>query len=118
SSIRHENIVDITDFGHVREGEPYYVMEYLEGETLAQRIRRAGAIPWSRARAIMLQICAALKAAHDGGVIHRDMKPDNCFLVERRGSADFVKVLDFGIAKIVTEGASKSLTQTGVVMGT
>jgi serine/threonine-protein kinase len=93
-------------------------MEYLEGETLAQRLQRRGPLPWAEARHVVLQICDALRAAHDKGVIHRDMKPDNVFLVDRSGDASFVKVLDFGIAKIVSEHAHKNLTQTGMVMGT
>ncbi|MBL4684515.1 MAG: protein kinase [Nannocystaceae bacterium] len=117
SLIRHPHIVDITDFGFVREGLPYFVMEYLEGQTLAQRIADQRRIPWPAARDIMLQICAALQAAHDKGVIHRDMKPDNIFLIDRGGNGPFVKVLDFGIAKIVAE-EDKNLTKTGTVMGT
>lgn len=117
SLIRHPHIVDITDFGFVREGLPYFVMEYLEGQTLAQRIADQRRIPWPAARDIMLQICAALQAAHDKGVIHRDMKPDNIFLIDRGGTGPFVKVLDFGIAKIVAD-EDKNLTKTGTVMGT
>jgi serine/threonine protein kinase len=118
SRIRHEHIVDITDFGYVRDGVPFFAMEYLEGCTLAERIRAEGRLPWPRARRIFLQICTALQAAHREGVVHRDMKPDNVFLVERSGEPDFVKVLDFGIAKLLTEEADRGLTQTGAVIGT
>jgi len=118
SRIRHENIVDITDFGYVRDGVPFFAMEYLEGCSLAERIRAEGRLAWPRARRIFLQICTALQAAHREGVVHRDMKPDNVFLVERSGEPDFVKVLDFGIAKIVTEEVDRGLTQTGAVIGT
>ena len=118
SRIRHEHIVDITDFGYVRDGVPFFAMEYLEGCSLAERIRAEGRLPWPRARRIFLQICAALQAAHREGVVHRDMKPDNVFLVERPGEPDFVKVLDFGIAKLLTEEADRGLTQTGAVIGT
>jgi serine/threonine protein kinase len=118
SRIRHEHIVDITDFGYVRDGVPFFAMEYLEGRTLGERIRAAGRLPWPLARRIFLQICTALEAAHHEGVVHRDMKPDNVFLVERSGEPDFVKVLDFGIAKVVTEEVDRGLTQTGAVIGT
>ena len=118
SLIEHEHIVDITDFGHVTEGVPYFAMEFLEGKTLAEVIEQDGRLPWPRARRIFLQICTALDAAHHKGVIHRDMKPDNVFLVKRAGEDQFVKVLDFGIAKLVTEDADQGLTQTGAVIGT
>ncbi|MEM6993532.1 MAG: serine/threonine-protein kinase, partial [Myxococcota bacterium] len=117
SLIRHPNSVDITDFGFVREGVPYFVMEYLEGQTLADRIAEQRRLPWPTARDVIVQICTALQAAHDKGVIHRDMKPENVFLIDRGGERPFVKVLDFGIAKIVAEG-DKNLTKTGTVMGT
>ena len=117
SRVRHPNIVDITDFGHTDRGAPFFVMEYLEGEDLKSVLRREGALPWPRVRAIGLQICAALAAAHAQGVVHRDMKPDNVFLV-RQGDLEVVKVLDFGIAKIVGGDGSQETTQTGVLLGT
>lgn len=117
SLVRNEHIVDITDFGFARDGIPYFVMEYLEGQTLASRIRDQGRMPWSQAREIIFQICEALQAAHDHGVIHRDMKPDNVFLIDRGTRTPLVKVLDFGIAKIVSDD-DKNLTRTGTVMGT
>ena len=118
STVRHPHVVDITDFGSTPDGTPYYVMEYLQGETLAQRIRRAGPLLWPQVRTIARQICDAVQAAHDHGVIHRDLKPDNVFLVARDSGPDHVKVLDFGIAKVVAEGSDEGLTQTGAVMGT
>jgi len=117
SLIRSEHIVDITDFGFARDGIPYFVMEYLEGQTLASRLQAQGRMPWKQAREVILQICNALQAAHDQGVIHRDMKPDNVFLLDRGARAPLVKVLDFGIAKIASD-ADKNLTRTGTVMGT
>jgi serine/threonine-protein kinase len=118
SSIRHENVVDITDFGETGDGQVFFVMEYLEGRELTSVMEQAGAMAWRRARELMLQILDALGAAHARGVIHRDMKPDNCFVVQRAGGRDHVKVLDFGIAKITTEDDAQSLTRTGVIMGT
>ncbi len=118
SAIRHENVVDITDYGHTPSGLPFLAMEYLVGEDLKATLRREGWLPWPRARAIILQVLAALAAAHSHGVIHRDIKPENCFRLKRGDNPDFIKVLDFGIAKVVGEDVDQHLTQTGVVMGT
>jgi len=118
SAIRHENVVDITDYGHTPSGLPFLAMEYLVGEDLKATLRREGPLPWPRARRIILQVLAGLAAAHGKGVIHRDIKPDNCFRVQRGENLDFIKVLDFGIAKVINEEVDQHLTQTGVVMGT
>jgi serine/threonine protein kinase/HEAT repeat protein len=117
NSIRHENIVDIYDFGRDPDGRAFFVMEYLEGEPLSARIKR-GAIPWSEAFPILEQTLRALKAAHDKGFVHRDLKPDNIWL-KTTDSGTEVKLLDFGIAKLVgSESPKEKLTQTGSVMGT
>jgi len=121
SMIDQENVVEITDFGATPGGSVYFVMEYLNGEDLAATIKRDGAISWSRAKPIMLQICDALAAAHDAGIIHRDMKPENCFRIRRGSNEDFVKVLDFGIAKVTSDeegGSGRNLTRTGMIFGT
>ena len=120
SRIRQENVVDITDFGYTSGGLAFLVMEYLEGEDLSTTSERDGALPWRRAVHITRQICAALTAAHAQGVIHRDMKPENVFRVQRGDDPDFIKVLDFGIAKIIDEQydpAHPSHTSSGL-MGT
>jgi len=120
SRIRHENVVDITDFGYTSGGLAFLVMEYLEGEDLSSTSHREGALPWRRAVHITRQICAALEAAHAQGVIHRDMKPENVFRVRRGEDPDFIKVLDFGIAKIIDENydpEQPSQTTSGL-MGT
>jgi serine/threonine protein kinase len=109
SRIRQENVVDITDFGYTSGGLAFLVMEYLEGEDLATTSTREGALPWRRAVRITKQICAALEAAHTGGIIHRDMKPENVFRIRRGADPDFIKVLDFGIAKIIDENYEPSL---------
>jgi serine/threonine-protein kinase len=119
SKIGHEHIVDITDFGETASGSVFFAMEFLDGMDLAGHIKSGGAMPFPRARHIMNQICRALGAAHSKGIIHRDMKPENIYLITREGRADFVKVLDFGIAKMsaLDEGSSR-LTRTGMIFGT
>ena len=109
SRIRQENVVDITDFGYTSGGLAFLVMEYLEGEDLATTSTREGALPWRRAVRITRQICTALEAAHNTGIIHRDMKPENVFRIRRGADPDFIKVLDFGIAKIIDENYEPSL---------
>ena len=121
SSIGHENVIDITDFGEMPNGQVFFAMEYLEGEDLGKLLKKSGQMPWARARRVMLQICRALQAAHSRGIIHRDMKPENCFLIHRNGIRDFVKVLDFGIAKFLEEhrdSGANPLTQVGALIGT
>ncbi len=120
NSIRHPNIVDITDFGDLA-GRPYYVMELLDGETLAARIDRRGPLDAAAAIAIGTQVASALAAAHDHGVIHRDLKPENIFLCSHPDYPDRVKVLDFGVAKLLRRdgiAVRPSDTEDGVLMGT
>ncbi len=120
SRIGHPNIVDVTDSGTMDDGSVYFVMEYLEGVELAGVIDRQGAIEVRRALDISTQVCRALSAAHCVGIIHRDLKPENIFLTVREGTSDFVKILDFGIAKSseAEEARSKKLTSPGMAMGT
>jgi tRNA A-37 threonylcarbamoyl transferase component Bud32 len=121
SSIGHENIVDVTDFGTTSDGRAFVVMEFLEGESLAQLVIRDAPLPVERSLRIGRQIASALGAAHDKGIVHRDVKPENVYLV-RRGEADYVKVVDFGVSKVVQtreEGPEwQRLTRTGMVLGT
>jgi serine/threonine-protein kinase len=119
SMIPQQNVVEITDFGDTPDGSVFFVMEHLNGEDLSDTVKREGAIPWSRVEPIMEQVCDALFAAHDVGIIHRDMKPENCFRIKRGSNEDFIKVLDFGIAKVTSdEGEGKGLTRTGMIFGT
>lgn len=122
SRIGSEHIVDISDFGETPDGSSYFVMELLDGSDLATVLQRETTLPLSRAADILLQCCKALGAAHSKGIVHRDMKPENIFLTTRDGRSDFVKIVDFGIAKmsdIETRGASgKKLTKTGMIFGT
>ncbi len=112
--INHENIVEITDFGETDDGIVYLVMEYVPGESLLKTLSQC---PFSAARALDIteQITSALARAHQMGVVHRDLKPENILLVRRKGRADFVKVLDFGIAKIMD---APSLTGSQQIFGT
>ena len=113
SSVNHNNVVGISDFG-VISGHAYLVMEYLDGETLTDLVNRGPTDPLRVAR-IGAQIARGLQAVHEKGVVHRDLKPDNIFLVEREGKKDVVKIVDFGLAKIE---AGQRLTQDGTVVGT
>jgi tRNA A-37 threonylcarbamoyl transferase component Bud32 len=121
SSIGHENIVDVTDFGTTTDGRAFVVMEFLDGESLAQLVIRDAPLPIERSLRITRQVASALQAAHAKGIVHRDVKPENVYLV-RRGEADYVKVVDFGVSKAVhtrEEGPEwQRLTRTGMVLGT
>src|SRR3954453_1428133 len=120
SRIGQENVIDISDFGQSGDGLVYIAMEFLEGQDLGKTLRAEKQLPWQRTQPILMQIAKGLRAAHGHGIIHRDMKPENVYLVQREGRPDFVKVLDFGIAKIVTpdESGGPALTQTGMIFGT
>ncbi len=118
SRIGHENIIEVTDIGKAQNGSPFIVMELLEGENLAARIKRVGPLPVPQACHIAIEILSAMDAAHRAGIVHRDLKPENVFLV-RKSRAETVKVLDFGISRMVqTEEGQNRLTLTGLVMGT
>ncbi len=114
--IGHENIVGIFDLSVLPPARYYIVMEYLEGETLAALVRR-GPVEPKAAIDILLQLCDALHCAHGRGVVHRDLKPDNVFLLKRRGKAHFVKLVDFGIAKL-RDAPTGSHTAAGMIVGT
>ncbi|MDB4982046.1 MAG: serine/threonine protein kinase with repeat, partial [Myxococcales bacterium] len=117
SRVGHPHIVDVTDFGTTDEGCAFFVMEHLDGIDLADVLSHERRLEPARASQIAIQICRALEAAHAAGVIHRDLKPENIFLVAREGRADFVKVLDFGIARSLDNESSR-LTNPGIAMGT
>ncbi|HEY3026613.1 MAG TPA: protein kinase [Pyrinomonadaceae bacterium] len=119
ASIRHPNVVDVTDFGKSPDDVFFMVMEYVEGETLYQLLRREGTLSLHRALEFLRQIVAGVDAAHDEGILHRDLKPANIFILQKRkkdGSLTgdgFVKVGDFGLAKIVGEAASGLTSGSG-----
>jgi len=116
TSIGHQNIIDISDFGRLPDGSVYFVMEYLDGTSLNDMIEKGGSVPMQTAVHLIRQIASALEAAHARGIVHRDLKPDNIFVIRQGGDPSFVKVLDFGVAKV--GGAASKLTKTGMVFGT
>src|SRR5438874_9373629 len=117
--IQHPNVIDVTDFGKSEEGVFFLVMEYVEGESLYQLLRREGTVTVQRAHALLKQICAGVEAAHDEGILHRDLKPANVFIVQRKkkdGTAigdDLVKVGDFGLAKIISQSLAGITSGSG-----
>jgi eukaryotic-like serine/threonine-protein kinase len=114
ASISHPNVVQITDFGSLPSGQPYFVMELLVGESLSDVLAGAGPLPVARGARLLTQIVDALAAAHHVGVVHRDLKPDNV-VIYTTPSGEHAKVLDFGLAKVA--GLSR-LTREGLVFGT
>jgi serine/threonine protein kinase len=118
SSLTHPNTVEIYDYGRTEDGIFYYVMEYLPGMTLDDLVKRHGAVGTARMLYLFRQILASLTEAHDLGLIHRDIKPANIMLCRRGGQWDFVKVVDFGLAKDLSFKLSPQITQTGVISGT
>jgi serine/threonine protein kinase len=103
ASIQHPNTVSVTDFGESAEGVFYLVMEYVEGETLHRLLRREGTLPVKRAVSLLRQIADGVEAAHEFGILHRDLKPANIFLLQKGKGDGFIKVGDFGLAKIVSQ---------------
>ncbi|MEY4515157.1 MAG: hypothetical protein RLZZ450_7279 [Pseudomonadota bacterium] len=117
--LTHPNTVQLFDFGALPDGTLALVMEYVEGHSLARELAR-GALSVPRAERVLSQVCGALSEAHAHGIVHRDLKPENLLIAERAGHGDFIKVLDFGIAKVSAEDPSTSakLTQQGMIIGT
>lgn len=112
--VNHANIVEIHDFGETEDGLAYIVMELLDGRPLSAEITK-GPMPLHTAADVLEQVCAALARAHDLGVVHRDIKPENIYLLERAGRSDFVKLLDFGLARLAQDAR---LAAPGAVFGT
>lgn len=119
SKLKHPNVITLYDFGVSPTGQPYLVMDYLEGISLADVIKKDGQVGVDRSIKIFAQACSALDHAHRQGVIHRDLKPGNIMLVEDDDDKDCVKVVDFGVAKLLWAGDDENqrLTQTGEVCG-
>src|SRR5712691_8829185 len=119
ASIQHPNVIGVTDFGKSDEGVFFLVMEYVEGESLYQLLRREGTVTVQRALALLRQSSAGVEAAHDEGILHRDLKPANVFIVQRKkkdgtlAADDVVKVGDFGLAKIISQSMSGDVSGSG-----
>ena len=124
NAIQHPNIVDIVDYGVLQTGPRredqlvYFIMEFLAGQTLSQIIRAEAPLPPERALSIALQVADALASSHKAAIVHRDLKPDNIILITRGRERDFVKLLDFGIAKLTNDSRGSHRTRTGLVLGT
>ena len=121
SQLSHPNTARVYKYGALDDGSVYFVMDYLEGRNLAAEVRENGPMDAERAIGVMVQVCGALEEAHRAGIVHRDLKPENVFLTKQGGSADFPKVLDFGLAKMSEKQmgrGSMMFTQQGMVFGT
>jgi len=117
SQVAHTHVAAIYDFGETNDGIVYLAMEYVDGEPLTAIIQREGALPPPRAAEITRQAAEGLSAAHELGIVHRDLKPDNIMVARNRDGSDLVKVVDFGIAKVM-EADDQKVTRTGLVIGT
>ncbi len=116
--LSHPNTIEIYDYGHTEDGTFYYVMEYLQGLSLSDLVRRAGPLPPGRVIYLFRQVCAGLAEAHTLGLVHRDLKPANVFVAVRGGESDVAKVLDFGLVKLTRDPGSAALTGDMTVSGT
>jgi len=116
SGLGHPHIVSVTDFNELASGQPYMVMEYLEGEELSARLKRDGRLPPAHVALLLEQTADALSRVHEQGIVHRDLKPGNIFLVDTSANAIHIKLLDFGISKI--KASHMQLTQMKTVLGT
>jgi serine/threonine protein kinase len=121
SRLNHPNSIQIIDFGQDEGGVVFMAMEFLQGQDLFAHLKKEGPLEPGRLSRVMIQVCSALAEAHEMNVIHRDLKPENIMIEDRRGQRDYVKVLDFGIAKIQDPAENtngQALTQAGMVCGT
>ncbi|HVU05715.1 MAG TPA: serine/threonine-protein kinase [Polyangiaceae bacterium] len=118
-TVGNDHILEILDLGSLPNGDRYMVMEFLDGETLTDRIKARVRLQPKDAVALVKQVLTGLSAAHGAGIVHRDLKPDNIFILRAKaGVRDFVKIIDFGISKFSEQGASSRMTRTGALMGT
>lgn len=118
SKLRHPNTVSVYDFGETPEGVLYMVLELLEGATLSQVIAESAPLAPERVASMGRQIAKSLAEAHALGIVHRDLKPDNVFVCDYHGDPDFAKVMDFGIARLLTSEDERHVTRTGMMVGT
>lgn len=119
SLLSHQNVITVYDFGVTPDGEPFFVMDCLEGESLKDLIERKGRIAYDRALSIFKQICEGLEAAHKRGIVHRDLKPANVIVTKQDDGSEHVRLVDFGIAKMLKQDGrqQQQLTKTGEVFG-
>jgi TonB family protein len=117
-TLGHPNVVSSTDMGHLPDGRPYLILEFLEGWTLAEELESVGTFPFQRATHIAMQIASGVGAAHGRGIVHRDLKSDNIFLMQSEHAPDHVKILDFGISKFLESPLETGQTQRGIILGT
>jgi len=118
SQLSHPNMVEIYDYGHSADGNLYYAMEYLEGETIGKLVLQGGPMPVARVLHLMRQVCAGLAEAHGKGMVHRDVSPTNIMVCRYGGEYDFVKILDFGLVKNMAGGDEQTITRTLRILGT
>jgi serine/threonine-protein kinase len=116
--LHHENLVKVHDFGIFKGTLPFVAMEYVSGPLLSTQVNADGRISIQRALPILMQICDGMIHAHNAGIIHRDLRPDNIFLVEQEGRRDLVKIVDFGVAKNLKSQGQKALTEEWELLGT
>jgi len=117
-ALESPHIAAVLDFDVAPDGAPFLVMEYLAGETLSHVLRREKRLALPRVISILLQACSGLSVAHRAGIVHRDLKPENLFLVARPDGSELLKVVDFGIAKLLGDPSCGDVTQSGAVLGT
>lgn len=118
SQLTHPNTIDIYDYGRTRDGRFYYAMEFLRGISLEELVPKDGPMPTSRAAHLLLQACGSLREAHARGIVHRDVKPHNLMACVHGGQYDVLKVLDFGLVKVVNDPRTRDITQFAKVLGT
>ncbi len=118
SQLNHPNSVSVIDFGKTQDGQPYLVMEFLRGKDLARVSYEQGPLPFKRIVDVLQQVLRALSEAHDLEIVHRDLKPENIILEPLRRGGDFVKVVDFGLAKLKADATTPNVTMPGIVCGT
>ena len=118
SQLTHPSTIEIYDYGRTPDGVFYYVMEYLDGQTLDRVVAEHGPLPVGRVLHVLKQVCAALREAHGRGLVHRDIKPQNIMLCRRGGEYDLVKILDFGLVKDTGGRQSRNISQFQKMLGT
>jgi eukaryotic-like serine/threonine-protein kinase len=117
-SLEGENIAAVLDFGITTDGAPYIVMEYLDGIDLGALLAQLGPLPVARAADLVIQACRGMQEAHSAGVVHRDLKPQNLFVCRRGDGSDLLKIVDFGVAKLLLGDPTSQVTRTGSMVGT